>query len=327
MNWGGKKVLITGAGGFIGSHLAERLVTLGANVKAFVHYNSSGKHGWLDQSLFAKEMEIQSGDICDPDSVFMAVKDQEFVFHLAALIAIPYSYISPLSYIRTNIEGTANILRSSRTSGVERLICTSTSEVYGTALYTPIDEKHPLQGQSPYSASKIGADKMIEAFYRSFDLPVVTVRPFNTFGPRQSLRAIIPTIITQLMQNNSINLGNLKSTRDLNYIDNTVAGFIASAENENAIGRVINFGSGKEISIYDLAVLISSIMGKGIEISVDENRLRPEKSEVEQLLANNSLAKSLLNWVPQVSLEEGLQKTVEWFQSNREGYNTREFVL
>ena len=214
MDWTGKRVLVTGAGGFIGSHLTEWLVQAGADVKAFIHYNAMGRHGWLDTSKLCKDLEFFTGDIYDQDSVFQAVDKQEYIFHLAALIAIPYSYHSPNSYIRTNIEGTTNILKATRDFGCERLICTSTSEVYGTALYTPIDEKHPLQGQSPYSASKIGADKMVEAFHRSFKLPVVTVRPFNTFGPRQSLRAVIPTIISQILSNDSIKLGNINPTRE-----------------------------------------------------------------------------------------------------------------
>lgn len=327
MNWDDKKVLVTGAGGFIGSHLAEHLVKLGARVKALTHYNSMGARGWLEQSKMTKEMEIVAGDICDQDSVENVIKNQEIVFHLAALIAIPYSYQVPTSYIRTNIEGTTNILKAAHAANIERLICTSTSEVYGTALYVPIDEKHPLQGQSPYSASKIGADKMAEAFFRSFGVPVLIVRPFNTFGPRQSLRAVIPTIITQLLQNDSIRLGNLVPTRDLNYVVNTVSGFIAAAESTQAIGKVVNIGSGREISIGDLALLIASIMGKTIKISSEENRLRPEKSEVERLVADNSLAKQLLNWVPLFTLEEGLDDTIRWFRDNRERYRSNEYIL
>ena len=229
MNWNKKKVLVTGAGGFIGSHLTERLVELGADVRALVHYNALGSQGWLGVSKYKNDMSILAGDICDRDSVMNAVKDREIVFHLAALIAIPYSYHSPASYIRTNIEGTLNVLQSARLFDIERVLQTSTSEVYGTARYVPIDEGHPLQGQSPYSASKIGADKIAESFYLSFETPVVTVRPFNTFGPRQSARAVIPTIITQLLADKEVHLGNLHATRDLNYVSNTVDGFIAAA--------------------------------------------------------------------------------------------------
>jgi NAD dependent epimerase/dehydratase len=327
MNWKNKKVLVTGAGGFIGSHLAEKLVELGADVRAFVHYNALGSHGWLDSSSLNSDMDIISGDICDRDSVLDATKGREIIFHLAALIAIPYSYHSPASYVRTNIEGTLNVLQSVRTHGAERLVHTSTSEVYGTAVYVPINEAHPLQGQSPYSASKIGADKIAESFYLSFETPVVTVRPFNTFGPRQSTRAVIPTIITQLMVGGEVRLGNLNTTRDLNYISNTVDGFIAAAESQKALGRTVNLGSKREISIQQLAELIARIMNKPLAIKSEPARLRPIGSEVERLVAENQLAHELLNWQPKVSLEDGLEHTINWLGHNLDKYRPGVYIL
>jgi NAD dependent epimerase/dehydratase len=327
MNWKNKKVLVTGAGGFIGSHLAERLVELGADVRAFVHYNALGSRGWLDSSSLNNNMEIISGDICDRDSVLNAVKGCEIIFHLAALVAIPYSYHSPASYVRTNIEGTLNVLQSVRTHGAEKLVHTSTSEVYGTAVYVPINEAHPLQGQSPYSASKIGADKIAESFCLSFETPVVTVRPFNTFGPRQSTRAVVPTIITQLMVGKEVRLGNLNTTRDLNYISNTVDGFVAAAESQKALGKTVNLGSKREISIQKLAELIARIMNKTLEIKSESNRFRPMGSEVERLVAENQLAHELFNWQPKVSLEEGLEHTINWLGQNLEKYRPGVYTL
>lgn len=327
MNWKNQKVLVTGAGGFIGSHLTERLVELGANVRAFVHYNALGAWGWLDQSPVKNKIEVMAGDICDRDSVRQAVEGREIVFHLAALIAIPYSYHAPASYIRTNVEGTFNVLQSARDAKVKRLIHTSTSETYGTAQYVPIDEKHPLQGQSPYSASKIGADKIAEAFHCSFGLPVVTVRPFNTFGPRQSARAIIPTIITQLLAGEKIKLGNLSPTRDLNYVANTVDGFILAASAPTAVGRTINLGSGREISIGDLARMIAHLMKKPLKIETETRRVRPEKSEVERLLADNRLARKLLGWKPSISLENGLSRTIEWLRRHSDRYQASNYIL
>lgn len=322
MSLSGRKVLVTGAGGFIGSHLAERLASLGAQVRALVHYNALGRCGWLEKSEFRKDMEIVGGDLTDPDSVRDAMRSIEIVFHLGALIAIPYSYHVPLSYVRTNIYGTLNVLQAARELGTQRVLHTSTSEVYGTAQYVPINEQHPLQGQSPYSASKIGGDKMAEAFHCSFGVPVVTVRPFNTFGPRQSARAVIPTIITQcLAGKKSINLGNLSPTRDMNYVSNTVDGFLAAAEADQAVGQTINVGSGREISIGDLAGLIAQLMGREINIESEEQRIRPEKSEVNRLLSDNSLARRLLGWSPKVSLEEGLQRTIDWMRKNMEHYS------
>jgi len=313
----GKKVLVTGADGFIGSHLVEALLAEGAVVKAFVYYNSFNSWGWLDTlpKDKLKNIEIFAGDIRDPNGVRSAVKGVDAVFHLAALIGIPFSYHSPDSYIDTNVKGTLNVLQAARDLGTARLIVTSTSEVYGTAQYAPIDEKHPLQGQSPYSASKIGADKIAEAFHLSFKLPVVTVRPFNTYGPRQSARAIIPTIITQLIKSaNEIKLGALHPTRDLNYVSDTCAGFIALAKADQAVGKTVNIGSGREITIKSLAELIISAMGKKAAIVSDDARLRPEKSEVERLLCDNTLIKKLTGWEPVIPLEKGLASTIEWFK-------------
>lgn len=327
MNWTGKRVLVTGAGGFIGSHLTERLVELGASTRAFVHYNAMGTWGWLDQSPTRGEVDVLAGDICDRDSVRKAMHGVEIVFHLAALIAIPYSYQAPASYVRTNVEGTLNVLQAGRDLGVERLIHTSTSEVYGTAQYVPMDEKHPLQGQSPYSASKIGADKMAEAFHRSFNFPVVTVRPFNTFGPRQSARAVIPAIITQCMAGEIVRLGNLAPTRDLNYVANTVDGFVRSAAQPGILGKTINLGSGREISMGDLANLIAKLMGSPIRIEQDEERLRPDGSEVDRLLADNNLARSLLDWKPATDLETGLQITIDWMKQHMERYRKNDYII
>lgn len=327
MNWRGKRVLITGAGGFIGSHLTERMVELGAEVRAFVHYNAQGSWGWLDHCPAAGQVHVIAGDIRDRDILGEAMRGREIVFHLAALIAIPYSYHAPLSYIRTNVEGTLNVLQAAREAGLERLIHTSTSEVYGTAKYVPIDEQHALQGQSPYAATKIGADKMAEAFHLSFHLPVATVRPFNTFGPRQSARAIIPTIITQLLAGSAVKLGNLNPTRDLNYVTDTVAGFILAAETPAAVGKTVNLGSGQEISIGDLAHLIAKLMDRPLEVICEAERARPETSEVERLQAENSLARTLLGWEPKVGLEEGLQRTVEWIKKNEKKYRSGIYAL
>lgn len=322
MIWSGKKVLVTGAGGFIGSHLAERLVELNANVRALVHYNSLGSWGWLDESPLKKDLEVIAGDIADRGSVQYAMRDREIVFHLAALIAIPYSYVAPASYVQTNVVGTLNVLENARQSGIERILHTSTSEVYGTALEVPISERHPLQGQSPYSASKIGADKLAESYFCSFQTPVVTVRPFNTFGPRQSARAVIPTVITQCLTQDRIRLGSLTPTRDLNFVSNTVDGFIKAAESSAAIGRTINLGSGNEISIGDLAHKIVALVNRPVSVEVEDQRLRPANSEVQRLLADNRLAKELLEWQPNVSFDEGLRRTIEWIRQNIGRYRT-----
>ena len=313
----GKKVLVTGAGGFIGSHLAEELVRRGAVVRAMVHYNALGSKGWLNDSEFRNQLEIFSGDVTDHESVKSASSECEIVFHLAALIGIPYSYQAPASYVRTNIGGTLNILQVARERGI-KVIHTSTSEVYGTARYTPIDEAHSLNAQSPYSATKIGADKLAESFYLTFNTPVVVVRPFNTFGPRQSERAVIPTIIRQCLRKNAdvIRLGDVSPSRDLNFVDNTVDGFIKAAEAENAVGLTFNLGSGREITIQDLALKIMQLIGRNIEIVSQKTRVRPKNSEVERLIADSSLAKQILNWQPVHSLEEGLTRTIDWFRKN-----------
>jgi NAD dependent epimerase/dehydratase len=315
MNWKQKNVLVTGAGGFIGSHLTEKLVDLRAKVRAFVRYNSRNDWGLIETlpSHTKEKMEVIMGDLRDSETIKSAMKDVDVVFHLGALIAIPYSYIRPREVVETNIMGTLNILNSEKEYRPEKIIHTSTSEVYGTAQYVPIDEKHPLQGQSPYSASKIGADKLAESFYRSYDLPITTLRPFNTYGPRQSARAVIPTIITQALAQNKILLGSLEPTRDLSYVDDIVDGFIKAAESEKSTGEVINIGSGFEISINDLANKIISLIAKKVKIVSDAKRFRPPKSEVERLMADNSKAKELLGWEPKVSLDEDLRRTIDWF--------------
>jgi dTDP-glucose 4,6-dehydratase len=314
--WANKTVLVTGAGGFIGSHLTERLVGRGAKTRALVHYNSSSSWGWLEESPYKDEIQIFQGDIRDADSLQSVIDGCDVIFHLAALIAIPYSYQAPLSYVRTNVEGTLNVLQAALKSGVECVVHTSTSEVYGSARTVPISETHPLQGQSPYSASKIGADKIAESFHLSFGLPVVTVRPFNTFGPRQSARAVIPTIVTQAFANEPIRLGNLEPTRDLNYVADTVAGFIKAAESPKAVGETVNLGTGREISIGDLARTILRSMGKELSIVTDDNRIRPERSEVDRLCADAAKARELLGWHPEYSLEAGLAETISWIEQN-----------
>ena len=318
-HWSRKKVLVTGAGGFIGSHLIERLIDLGADVKGFARYNSRNDWGLLEiiPSQKLDSLQIISGDLQDYDAVFSAVRDVDVIFHLGSLISIPYSYIRPRDTIENNILSTLNILTAARDLGVEKVVHTSSSEVYGTALYVPIDEKHPLQGQSPYSASKIGADKIVESFYCSFDLPVATIRPFNTYGPRQSARAIIPTIITQAIEQEKIKLGSLFPTRDYTFVKDTVNGFISTAESKSSIGEVINIGSNFEISMGDLAQRISSLLNKDIEITQDSSRVRPLKSEVKRLWCDNAKAKRLLGWEPQVSLDEGLKETIEWISENK----------
>lgn len=328
MNWNGKRVLVTGAGGFIGSHLAERLTELGARTRALVRYTSNGDWGWLDGSPRKDDMEVMLGDIRDRDSVRQAMRDIDQVFHLAALIAIPYSYHAPDSYVQTNVAGTLNVLQAARDAGVERVVHTSTSEVYGTAAYVPIDEKHPLQGQSPYSASKIGADKMAEAFHLSFGLPVVTVRPFNTYGPRQSARAVIPTIVTQcLAGQRTIRLGNLDPTRDLSHVADTVEGFLAAAASPQAVGKVLNLGNGREISIGELARKIVALTGANACIECDEQRVRPAGSEVERLLADNRQMQALTGWQPRISLDEGLRDTIEWIAKNRGAFKPHLYQL
>ena len=330
------KVLITGAEGFIGSHLTERLVKLGYNVKAFTFYNSFNSKGWLDycSKEIKKEIETFSGDIRDPGSIRTAVKNCKIIIHLAALIGIPYSYHSPQSYVDTNIKGTQNVLEAGKDFGVEKIIHTSTSEVYGTAKFVPITEEHPLQAQSPYSASKIGADQIAMSYYSSYKLPITTLRPFNTYGPRQSIRAVIPTIILQILKGKSfINLGSLNPTRDFSFIDDTVEAFVKAVKNKKTHGDTINIGSNFEISIKDTAEIISKLMGKRIDIKTDKKRLRPKDSEVNRLLASNKKAKKLIKWIPQYSglagFKKGLLKTIKWFSQskNLSIYNDDSFSL
>lgn len=320
-----KKVLVTGADGFIGSHLTESLLEKGYDVRAFAYYNSFNNWGWLDSLPKEKldQIDVFTGDIRDPNGVREAMKGIDEVFHLAALIAIPFSYHSPDSYVDTNIKGTLNVLQAARDLGTQRVLVTSTSEVYGTAQYVPIDEKHPFQGQSPYSATKIGADRLAESFYRSFNLPVSIVRPFNTFGPRQSARAVIPTIITQLLAGKTeIQLGSLTPTRDFNYVKDTAAGFIAIAESDRTIGQEINIATGQEISIGDLAKEIISQVNPSASIVCDEQRLRPEKSEVNRLLGCNRKLKELTDWEQQYTFAEGIAETIEWLRHHMDAYKT-----
>lgn len=319
------KVLVTGAGGFIGSHLTELLVSQGYEVRAFVHYNSLGTWGWID--TFPKEIkdhiEIFAGDIRDPNGVKDAMRSCSAVFHLAALIAIPFSYHSPDTYVDTNIKGTLNVLQAARDLGTERVLVTSTSEVYGTAQYVPIDEKHPYQGQSPYSATKIGADRLAESFYRSFDLPVTIVRPFNTFGPRQSARAVIPTIITQLLSGKKeIKLGSLTPTRDFNFVRDTANGFYQIYRSDKTIGQEINIATQKEISIGALAEELIRQIAPDAKVICDEQRLRPEKSEVNRLLGCNEKIMRLTEWKPRYTFEEGLAETVSFLRDNLDKYKT-----
>ena len=320
--WQGRRVLVTGGEGFIGSTLVERLVREGAVVRALVHYNPFGRAGWLDPVVH-RDVEVVPGDVRDAERVFTAVDGCEVVFHLAALIGIPYSYAAPESYVQVNVTGTHHVARACLRAGVDRLVHTSTSEAYGTARHVPIGEDHPLQPQSPYSASKIGADMIALSFFHAFQLPVAVVRPFNTYGPRQSTRAVIPTILSQLHAGASqISLGATTPTRDFNYVDDTVAGFLAVAGCDRALGEVVNIGSGREISIGDLVGLLISITGSAATVVTDPERLRPEGSEVERLLCDNRRAREWAGWEPEVTLEDGLARTSAWIAQHRGALDT-----
>ncbi|MDD5630086.1 MAG: GDP-mannose 4,6-dehydratase [Elusimicrobia bacterium] len=323
MNWKNKRVLVTGAGGFIGSHLTEELVRQGAKVRALVHYNSRSHWGLLEKADpdILRRVEVVPGDISDPQCVSRLAEGREVVFHLAALIAIPYSYRAAGSYVAANVTGTLNVLEACRRHKVRKLVHTSTSEAYGTALYVPIDEKHPLQGQSPYAATKIGADHLADSYFRSFGLPVAIIRPFNTFGPRQSARAVIPTIITQLLEERpSLELGSVSPVRDFNYVADTVAGFLAVAAAPESVGEVINIGSGRGVTIAQTAQAIMKLMGRKARIAQTRARVRPRRSEVMRLVCGNRKARRLLGWKPRWSLEEGLARTIDYLAQHRSDY-------
>jgi len=325
-----RKVLVTGAGGFIGSHLVEELVRQGEDVRAFVRYNSRDERGLLEDlpGEIQNQIEIIPGDLKDPDGVRKAIKGCTKIFHLGALIAIPYSYVHPFNFIQTNVIGTAHLLNAClENSSVEKIIHTSTSEVYGTAQYIPIDEKHPLQAQSPYAASKIAADKLVESYNLSFGLPIATIRPFNTFGPRQSLRAIIPTVISQAIRGKKIRLGNVEPRRDFLFVKDTVQGFIELAKCSKAVGKVVNLGTGRDISIKELVEKILSQMRRGGEIKVEGRRIRPERSEVMQLIADTRLAKKFFKWIPRYTLEDGLRETIEWYEKNLSRFKVGSYPL
>jgi len=327
MDWNGKRILVTGAGGFIASHLVEVLVQLGARVRAFVRYNSRGDPGLLNQlpaEVFGS-LDLIAGDLRDFDAIQQAVRGVDLVFHLGALIAIPYSYLHPREVVESNVIGTLNILLAARQERTPRLVHTSTSEVYGTARRVPIDEDHPLQGQSPYSASKIGADKLAESFYCAYELPVVTLRPFNTFGPRQSARAVIPTILTQALTQDVLNLGSLETRRDFTYVSDTVQGFLLAGSTPGVEGQVFNLGTGFDVSIAELVEIVERLLGRSLPIAQQSERLRPPKSEVMRLLSDNSRARSILGWQPQVSLEEGLSRTIDWMRTHLDLYQPSQY--
>ena len=312
------KVLVTGAAGFLGSHLTEKLVELGKDVRALVHYDSNNNWGWLENSKYKDNIEFVVGDIRDFDSVFSAMHDVDEVYHLAALIGIPYSYLSPLAYVKTNIEGTYNIIQSAKILNTKNIIITSTSETYGSAQYVPMDEKHPKVGQSPYSATKIGADNLALSYNKSFGLPIKIVRPFNIYGPRQSARAVIPSICIQILNGiNKIKLGNITTTRDLTFVKDTVNGFVEISKQEKLNGESTNIGMNNEISIKDLVYKISQIMNRKIEIITDQDRIRPEKSEVSRLVCDNTKITNLTNWKPKYNLEQGLKETIDWIEKNK----------
>lgn len=318
----GKKVLVTGAGGFVGSHLVEALVKRDAIIRAFVHYNSRNDWGMLEdvEKNILNEVEVVAGDLKDADCVREAVCGQQVIFHLGALIGIPYSYVNPRDVVDTNVNGTLNILTAALDFGIEKVVHTSTSEIYGTAQYVPMDEKHPVNPQSPYAASKLGADLLALSFYRSFDLPVGIIRPFNIYGPRQSARAVIPSVITQALLKRKISLGSVSPTRDLTFVKDSVTGFIGFAECEKTVGEVVNLGSGLEVSINQTISLISNCLGKKIQIKKERKRIRPEKSEVERLFSNSSKAKRLFGWQPKTDFKQGIEKTISWFEKNPKRY-------
>lgn len=329
MGWANRRVLVTGAGGFIGSHLVERLLAEGAKLRAFVHYNSRNHWGHLDELLphQRQDVEIISGDLRDPGRVDAAVAGVDVVFHLGALIAIPYSYVAPQDIVMTNVLGTLNVLEAAKRHGTGRVVQTSTSEVYGTAQYVPIDERHPLVGQSPYAASKIGADQIALSYHLSFELPVTIARPFNTYGPRQSARAVIPAIIVQALTQPHVMLGATFPTRDLNFVADTVDGFLKIAEADSAIGEVINLGTGREVSVGDVAATITRLVGRSIPVIFDANRVRPDASEVDRLLADATKAKRLVGWEPCHSLDDGLRATIDWIRQHLDQYKPTVYAV
>lgn len=323
------QVLVTGGGGFIGGHLVARLVREGALVRAFVRYNSRNDRGALEwfEPAVRDAVEVVSGDLRDIESVERATVDAEVVFHLGALIAIPYSYVNPRDYVETNIVGSLNVAQAALRTGVQRVVHTSTSEVYGTAQFAPITEQHPLNGQSPYAATKIGADQLMDSFHRTFDLPVVVLRPFNTFGPHQSARAVIPTIISQALAGGVVRLGSLTPRRDLTYVDDTVEGFLAAARAEHAVGRTVQLGTGVEVTVGDIVNLVGELLDRELDIEVEDVRVRPEKSEVGRLLADPSLAAELLDWRSRLPLREGLERTISWAQANQVRFRSDQYVV
>jgi NAD dependent epimerase/dehydratase len=325
--WNEKKVLVTGAGGFIASHLVEQLLGAGGQVRAFVRYNSRDDAGYLKGIKKQDGLEIIAGDLRNFRTVEQAVEGMQVVFHLGAVISIPYSYHYPIEVVETNVNGTLNVLLACKKWGVEKVVHTSSSEVYGTAISVPIGESHPLQGQSPYSASKIGADKLADSFYCAYSLPVMTLRPFNTYGPRQSARAVIPTIISQALSREVVYLGNLETRRDFTYVDDTVRGFIMAAEAEEVNGEVINLGTGADISIGEIAKMIITMIGRTVRIEFEEQRMRPEKSEVMRLISDNKLAGEKIGWRPEVSLEEGLRRTIAWIEDHMELFDPDRYVF